>query len=161
MDKYDFDKEIESYKNIVLISRKSLLSQKNNLINCLIFSQNKYDLVDIDILLEKMIKYNKRMYIFCGDDHSYKKSIIYANNKNICEIITCGPINTVPELFKNEIILNTELPNIKIKNVCYELVNNFMQIKNGKSKLDIKNIKKEQSMIYYLFDSIISVYNIY
>lgn len=101
------------------------------------------------------------MYIFCGDDHSYKKSIIYSNNKNICEIITCGPINTVPELFKNEIILNIKLSNIKIKNKCYELLNNFMQIKNENSKLDIKNVIKKKSIIYYLVDNVINVCNIY
>jgi hypothetical protein len=40
------------------------------------------------------------MYVFCGDDHSYIKSIITYKKKNICEITTCGPINIVPDLLK-------------------------------------------------------------
>jgi hypothetical protein len=160
LEKYDFDNKVNPYKNIVIVSRKSLLSSKNNIFNQLIFSSDKLTLVNIDFLLKKIIKTDKKMYVFCGDDHSYKKSIITYKNKNICEIFTCGPINTVPEVFKNKIILNTNLNNVGIKNKLYELANNFMQIEHNNDNLIIKNKMKKKSIIFYMIDNIINVWNL-
>lgn len=160
LNKYDFDNKIIPYNNITLLSRKSLLSSKNSLFNQLIFSQESITLVNIDNLLKKIIKYDKKMYIFCGDDHSYKKSIILYKNKNICEIITCGSINTVPELFKNKIILNTQINGITLENISYELINNFIKIKNQNNMIKIINVSEGKNMLFYLLDNIINVYNL-
>jgi hypothetical protein len=158
--KYNFDDKIDPYDNIILISRKSLLSSKNSIFNQLIFSSDKLTLVDIDLLLRKIIKTGKKMYVFCGDDHSYKKSIIMYQNKPILHIITCGPMNTVPEIFKDEIILNTKLDNIGIKNISYELANNFMKIENICDKITIKNITMKKHILFYMIDNIMNVYNL-
>lgn len=160
LDKYNFDNKIAPYKNVIIISRKSLLSSKNNIFNQLIFSSSKSTLVNIDILLKKIIKTGKKLYVFCGDDHSYKKSIITYKNKNICSIITCGPINTVPEIFKDEIILNTKIKDIGIKNKSYELVNNFIEVKNINNKIFIKNISKKNNILFNIIDNIINLYNL-
>jgi hypothetical protein len=45
--KYDFDTNIESFNNIIIISKKSLLSTKNNILNRIIFSENPLTLVNI------------------------------------------------------------------------------------------------------------------
>lgn len=162
LNKYDFDNKIIPYNNIIILSRKSLLSSKNNLLNQLIFSQESITLVNIDNLLKKIINSdsNKKMYVFCGDDHSYKKSIISYKNKNICEIITCGSINTVPELFKNKIILNTQIDGITLENISYKLINSFVKIKNQKNTIEIINVFEKKNILFYLLDNIINVYNL-
>jgi hypothetical protein len=157
LDKYNFDNKIDPFDNVILISRKSLLSTKNNIGNQLIFSNDKMTLVDIDSLIKKILKTNKNFYIFCGDDHSYKKSIITYKNRIICKIITCGSINTVPEIFKNEIILNTKINGICIKNKSYELVNNFIEVENRNNKVVIKNISENKNILFYMIDNIINV----
>ena len=160
LNKYNFDNKIIPYDNIMVISRKSVLSKNNNIFNQLIFSSPVQTLVDIDILLEKIIRSGKKMYIFCGDDHSYKKCIITYKNKKICEIITCGSINTVPEVFKDEIILNTKLDYVCIKNISYELVNNFMKVENKNKKIVVKNITEKKNILFYTIDNIINVCNL-
>lgn len=160
LNKYDFDNKIIPYDKIVVISRKSLLSTKNNILNQIIFSQNSTTMVNIDILLKKIILNNKKMYIFCGDDHSYKKSIITYKKKNICEIITCGPINTVPELFKNEIILDSQIDGIEIKNISYELTNSFIKIQNDDGIIKIKKVSDKKNILFYLLDNVINVINL-
>lgn len=160
LNKYDFDTNIEPFNKIILISRKSLLSSKNNIFNRIIFSQDPLTLVNIDILLKKIIKNNKKMYIFCGDDHSYKKSIIKYKNKNICEIITCGSINTVPELFRNKIILNTNIKELQLKNISNDLINSFIKLKIEKEKIKIMKISEKKNMLYYLIDNLINFYNL-
>ena len=162
LDKYNFDKKIDFYTNIILISRKSLLSSKTHPLNQLIFSSYSFNKVDIDFLLKKMIKNpDKKMYIFCGDDHSYKNSYILYKNKKICDITTCGSINTVPEIFKDSIILNTKLPEMSISNKSYELANNFIKINYIKNKIKIeKNIEKK-SKLFNLLDNIINIYHLF
>ena len=162
LDKYNFDKKIDFYTNIILISRKSLLSSKTHPLNQLIFSSSSFNKVDIDFLLKKMIKNpDKKMYIFCGDDHSYKNSHILYKNKKICDITTCGSINTVPEIFKDSIILNTKLPEMSISNKSYELANNFIKINYIKNKIKIeKNIEKK-SKLFNLLDNIINIYHLF
>lgn len=160
LDKYNFDNKIIPYDNIVIISRKSLLSTKNSIFNQLIFSSDKITKIDIDIILKKAIDLNKKLYIFCGDDHSYKRSIFSYKNKDICEIITCGPINTVPELFKNEIFLNTKIDKIKIKNISYELVNNFIKIKYKNNIIIVKNNIEKKNIFFYILDNLINVFNL-
>ncbi len=157
LSEHDFDFKIKPYKNIVLISRKSLLSSKISLPNRLVYSMNKYEMNQIDFLLEKAIKTNKKIFILCGDDHAYKKSIIKnSDGKTLCTIITCGPINTVPELFKNEIILNTKLPNLSIENKHYLLANSFVQIKSSDKKINIKKIIHKSDPITTIFDNVIT-----
>lgn len=160
LKKYNFNDKIQEYKNIILISRKSLLSSKTNIFNQYIFSENSTVLNNIDYLLGKIIDSNKKLYIFCGDDHSCKKSIITKDNKDICTIITCGPINTVPELFKNTIFLNTQLKNLKIKNKLYELANSFIKLNYSHDKLKITEIIEKKNILYYLADNIVNLYNL-
>jgi len=160
LEKYNFDDEISNYKNIIIVSRKSLLSYEINPINQLIFSQKPKITVDIDLILKKQIDTGKNMYIFCGDDHSYKKSIIKYYGKKICTIITCGSINTVPEIIKDKIILNTNIPNIKIKNISYELANNFVKINYIGDKIYICENLEKKSVFFYFIDNIINVYNL-
>ena len=152
-----FYSKIKPYQNIVLISRKSLLSSKISFLNRIVYSMDKYEMNQIDFLLKIAIKTNKKIFVLCGDDHTYKKSIIRGSDgKTLCTIITCGPINTVPELFKNEIILNTKLPNLSIENKHYLLVNSFVQIKGSDKKINIKKIIHKSDPITTIFDNVIT-----
>lgn len=157
-NKFDFDNKINEYDNIILISRKNLMSKETHKINQLIYQEPAINIFDIDFLLKKIIKNNKKMFIFCGDDHSYKNSIITYKNKEICNLITCGSINTVPELIKNKYFLQTNINNVKFKLLSYEFYNNFMKIyydKNNSIKIDNKYIK--QNTLNTLIDNIKSI----
>lgn len=158
LDEYNFDSKIIPYKNVILISRKSLLSYKFSLPNELVYTHTTYKFIDIDFILNKFINTNKKLVVLCGDDHSYIKSIIKdANGKSICTIITCGPINSVPVLFKDEILFKTKIPNITIFNKSFLLVNSFIRIKYNSGKLKVNKVIYKTNPITNIWDNIISV----
>lgn len=156
--KYDFDSNIQNYSNVVIISRKSLLSYKINKLNQLVYSEKPFVLNNIDFLLSKFIANDKNLIILCGDDHAYKESKIMLNDRHICKIITCGAINTVPEIIKDEIILSTDISNLSIENKYYELANSFVKISYTDNKLKLKKIiKKTDNLLLKIYDNIKSV----
>lgn len=160
LSKYYFDSMVNPYKNVILISRKSVHSYKYCLPNKLVYSCDQYNLVDIDFLINKFIHSNKNFFILCGDQHSYEKSVIKNfDGKIICTVITCGPINSVPVLFKDKIISNTKIPNISQSIISNLLVNSFVRIKYVSGKIFVDKVIYKTDPITNIWDNIISAIN--
>ncbi len=154
--KYDLENKIVQYKNIIFLQRKICNSIKNKMITQMIYSSDKFDMIDIDWLL-KMCKNNtgKKFYILCGDDHIKTTTTYYSNKDIILKVKGVGPINSVVDLLNYETILNTKISGIEMKSEKI-LENGYVNIFYKNEKINVKDIINKKSYFYHIKNSILS-----
>ncbi len=154
--KYDLENKIVQYKNIIFLQRKICNSIKNKMITQMIYSSDKFDMIDIDWLL-KMCKNNtgKKFYILCGDDHIKTTTTYYSNKDIILKVKGVGSINSVVDLLNYETILNTKISGIEMKSEKI-LENGYVNIFYKNDKINVKDIINKKSYFYHIKNSILS-----
>ena len=155
-NKFNYKNKIENNKNIIFLQRKQCNSVKNNIISEYIYKDNKYNLVDIDFILDLGKKYKeKKFFILCGDDHIKSTGEYCLNGKKILTIKGVGPINSTVDLFNCENILNNKLKNITLQTEK-QLENGFIKIFYKNNNINVKDIINHKSYFYNVKNSILS-----
>ncbi len=149
---------MKNYCNIIFLARKCVGSVQNPLLNQIVFSADKYELVDIDFLLNFKLKSKnskKKIYVLCGDYHM-KNTIEYKkNNKELLQIKNVGAINTVIDPVGVNFIPNTKIEGIEIESSTIRQ-NGFVTINYRGDTIIVRDIINKKNMLFHLANTILS-----
>ncbi len=154
--KYDYLNKIADYKNIIFLQRKICNSIKNKMITQMIYLSDKFEMIDIDWVLNicKDNK-NKNFYILCGDDHIKTTTEYYLDKNKILSVKGVGPINSVVDLLNYDTILNTKINGIEMKSKKI-LENGYINIFYKDKKINIEDFINKKSYFFHIKNSILS-----
>ena len=154
--KYDYFNKIVEYKNIIFLQRKICNSIKNKMIGQMVYLSDKFEIIDIDWLLNlcKDNK-NKNFYVLCGDDHIKTTTEYYSNKDSILNVKGIGPINSVVDLLNYETILNTKIKGIEMKSDKI-LENGYVKIFYKNDKINVEDVINKKSYFFHVKNSILS-----
>lgn len=154
--KYGYSNKIAEYKNIIFLQRKICNSIKNKMITQMIYLSNKFEMLDIDWILNLCKNESgKNFYILCGDDHIKTTTSYYSNKDIILSVRGVGPINSVVDLLNYETILNTKIKGIEMKSDKI-LENGYIKIFYKNDKINIEDVINRKSYFFHVKNSILS-----
>jgi hypothetical protein len=156
--KYDLENKIAQYKNIIFLQRKICNSIKNKIITQMIYLSDKFEMLDIDWILnicKDKDNAGKNFYILCGDDHIKTTTSYYSNKQEILTVKGVGPINSVVDLLNYSTILNTKIKGIEMKSEKI-LENGYVKIFYKNDKINVKDVINKKSYFFHIKNSILS-----
>lgn len=127
--------KITNQDNIYILSTRNMLNTQNNPVYNEIFSDEDNSL-NYSQFYNMLFDRNKKITILCGDEHSCAKYELSKGDKKI-DLYFVGPLNSVPEPFKNKFLLNDE--KINIKEIYYYQKHSYMFLTDKGLNQEIQN----------------------